>query len=182
MKLEHKQEVWRPVVGYESHYSVSSLGRVRREAPGHGATPGRILRATPDNYGYPTVALSKGGKVRRRKAHRLVAEAFLTGHRRGELVCHNDGNPANPVLSNLRWDTQSGNLRDTLIHGTHRSVGQTHCKRGHEFTPGSYYVYGTRRFCKACIKVRKRESKIRALEASLVSLQSELRWAREAGA
>lgn len=33
-------------------------------------------------------------------------------------ACHGDGNRANPVLSNLRWDTQSGNAGDRWKHGT----------------------------------------------------------------
>jgi hypothetical protein len=33
--------------------------------------------------------------------------------------CHNDNNPANCRLDNLRWDTQKGNLKDKVQHGTH---------------------------------------------------------------
>ena len=32
--------------------------------------------------------------------------------------CHNDGNPLNNELSNLRWDTHTSNLNDKLRHGT----------------------------------------------------------------
>ena len=175
-------EIWKPVSGYECHYSVSTLGRVRRDSAAHGATPGRILKHVFDMHGYPTVCLSVGGRVRRFKVHRLVAETFLDDRSGGDLVCHNDGNPGNPVLSNLRWDTQSGNMRDTLIHGTHRSVGQTHCRRGHEFAEGTYRVWRGHRFCRECERIRYKERKIRALEASLVSLQAELRHMREDGA
>jgi len=31
---------------------------------------------------------------------------------------HNDGNRANPYLSNLRWDTRKGNHADKVRHGT----------------------------------------------------------------
>src|ERR1051326_1667202 len=36
-------EEWRPVVGYEAYYEVSSLGRVRRIRKSRGAVVGRIL-------------------------------------------------------------------------------------------------------------------------------------------
>jgi hypothetical protein len=34
------------------------------------------------------------------------------------VACHNDGDPTNNALPNLRWDTQAGNLADRLAHGT----------------------------------------------------------------
>jgi len=46
--------------------------------------------------------------------------------------CHNDGNPENNYLENLRWDTHQSNIADSLHHGTrskppvHR--GETHPK------------------------------------------------------
>jgi hypothetical protein len=33
-------------------------------------------------------------------------------------ICHYDGNPGNDVLSNLRYDTPSGNAKDAFRHGT----------------------------------------------------------------
>jgi hypothetical protein len=32
--------------------------------------------------------------------------------------CHNDGNPANNRLDNLRWDTPKANCADKWAHGT----------------------------------------------------------------
>lgn len=32
--------------------------------------------------------------------------------------CHNNGNPADCALENLRWDTHANNLRDRWTHGT----------------------------------------------------------------
>jgi hypothetical protein len=84
-----------------------------------------------------------------------VAEAFLTGERGGENVCHGDGDPLNNRVTNLRWDNQSGNMKDALKHGTHQSVGQTCCKRGHEFTDENTYMHSGRRFCRSCARVRK---------------------------
>ena len=36
----------------------------------------------------------------------------------GMEACHNDGNPANNNLENLRWDTHKSNMWDKIKHGT----------------------------------------------------------------
>lgn len=38
-------------------------------------------------------------------------------------------------LTNLRWDSRSGNISDQVRDGTHNNARKTHCKWGHEFTP-----------------------------------------------
>jgi hypothetical protein len=45
--------------------------------------------------------------------------------------CHNDGDPFNNAVTNLRWDTRSGNLRDKIAHGTDYQLNKRICKRGH---------------------------------------------------
>lgn len=69
-------EAWRPVVGYEGVYEVSSFGRVRRVAPAFGANPGQVL-APIVNFGYLHVDLSCENVVQRYRIHRLVADAFI---------------------------------------------------------------------------------------------------------
>ena len=98
-------------------YSVSSLGRVRRDAPQRGATPGRILRQTLRETGYLTVSLSASGAVKTKKVHALVAEAFLGPRPPGMDVCHNNGIRTDNRAENLRYDTRAGNLSDRLAHG-----------------------------------------------------------------
>lgn len=49
--------------------------------------------------------------------HRLVLTAFVGPCPDGMQCCHNDGNPANNVLSNLRWDTPKANSADAARHG-----------------------------------------------------------------
>ena len=46
------EELWRPVVGYEGLYDVSSLGRIR-SAPRQG-TRGGILKPFGDGQGWAT--------------------------------------------------------------------------------------------------------------------------------
>jgi hypothetical protein len=58
------------------------------------------------------------GKGASRKVHRLVLEAFVGPCPPGMECCHNDGNPLNNRLDNLRWDTRRSNQLDRNRHGT----------------------------------------------------------------
>jgi len=148
-------ETWRPIVDWEGFYEVSDIGRVRRVflPPSEGY---RVMRPSMNQYGYPTVGLSRPGLVVRRAIHVLVAKAFLGPRLHGMEVCHNDGNSANAALTNLRYDTRSGNERDKIAHGTHANARKTHCKRDHEFTPENTYltVQGARE-CRTCARYRE---------------------------
>lgn len=146
-------EVWLPVVGYESAYLVSDLGRV------WSVRAGRDLKSTSSGRGYRSVTLCVQGKPSTKYVHHLVAAAFLGPRPTGHDVCHGDGNMLNNATANLRYDTRNGNMRDALKHGTHRSVAQTHCVNGHELTPDNVYIRRTastdgflkvRRSCKVC--------------------------------
>jgi hypothetical protein len=53
-----------------------------------------------------------------RSVHGLVAESFIGPRPAGKQVCHGDGNRANNVLGNLRYDTPVGNNADKKKHGT----------------------------------------------------------------
>lgn len=49
--------------------------------------------------------------------HKLVLEAFVGPCPDGLEGCHNDGNPSNCAVSNLRWDTHKSNMDDRKKHG-----------------------------------------------------------------
>lgn len=66
------QEEWRPVVGCESLYEVSSFGRVRSLKFGKI----RILKPGKVKKGYLFARLTKNGRVKNFYIHRLVWEAF----------------------------------------------------------------------------------------------------------
>jgi hypothetical protein len=50
--------------------------------------------------------------------HRIVLATFVGPCPDGYEACHNDGDPTNNNLSNLRWDTHRSNVDDTKRHGT----------------------------------------------------------------
>jgi hypothetical protein len=50
--------------------------------------------------------------------HRLVLQAFIGPCPEGYEACHEDGDPFNNRLSNLRWDTHVENIKDSIRHKT----------------------------------------------------------------
>jgi hypothetical protein len=115
-------ETWKPVVGYEGLYEVSDFGRVRSltRTTRAGKRHGRLrTHGVPNGRrGYPQLALCKDGKSTWVRVHVIVLEAFRGPRPKGMVACHNDGNPSNPVLANLRWSTATDNENDKRRHGT----------------------------------------------------------------
>lgn len=113
-------EVWAPIVGFESHYEVSSAGRVRslpRSAPMRNgvirAYPGRDLR--PGRSG-PYLSVCLGS--RSYHVHRLVALAFLGAPPPGRPhVNHLDNDGTHNAVQNLEWCSVSENLIHALRSG-----------------------------------------------------------------
>lgn len=111
---------WRPIVGFESHYSISERGDVMRTARGQRTKPGRILRHGTHRQGYGIVNLFVDGRNHTRLVHRLVAETFLGAAPAGKpLVRHLDGNPSNNHVSNLAWGDELENKADAAFHKEH---------------------------------------------------------------
>jgi NUMOD4 motif/HNH endonuclease len=121
-------ENWKPILGLESRYEVSDLGRVKslsfmqryllrngREA--FRRTRERIVAQQTINSGYTIVHLHFDGNRYAKLVHRLVAVNFVDGFDIGREVNHKDGNKANNAASNLEWTTRSGNLRHAVTAG-----------------------------------------------------------------
>lgn len=120
-----EKELWKPVLGYEGLYEVSSRGRVRslerkcRRKDGVTITIyGRMMRIQTDTYGYAVVHISKGGKHKTHRVHQMVLEAFDRPKPKELHGAHNNGNRKDNRIENLRWDTPSNNHRDRHRHGT----------------------------------------------------------------
>jgi hypothetical protein len=121
--LEGLSESWRPVYGYEREYSVSTLGRVRRNVPCANAKKGQILALIPDSFGYLKVHLYKAGAGKVHFIHRIVARAFLGELPRGLQVNHKDGDKENNTPSNLEYVTCSENMKHAHKIGLTNQVG-----------------------------------------------------------
>lgn len=118
-------EIWKDIPGYEGRYQASTEGRIRSvdrrvRLVAHGTettrpVKGQILRPGGGKDGHLSVVLGHGahGSL----VHQLVMLTFVGPPPAGMEVCHNDGNPANNALKNLRYDTRSENIKDVLRQG-----------------------------------------------------------------
>lgn len=98
------KEVWKTVEGYD--YVVSNRGRIKNNK-------GELIQPTScrKRGGYLQVGLSKSGKRRWFRVHRLVWEAFYGPVPDGYEINHKDTNPRNNRLENLNLLTRSENIR-----------------------------------------------------------------------
>ena len=118
-----RRERWRDVIRYVGLYRVSDWGRVKSlprrtcNRNGYYITKTRILRPRPNTDGYLTVAFYRNKKRQDFAVHLLVLEAFIGFCPSRMEACHNDGDPSNACLSNLRWDTHAANMQDRILHG-----------------------------------------------------------------
>lgn len=155
-------ERWLPVVGYVGLYEVSDCGRVRsvdrvlerggRWGPRKLRLRGQAIRPATKDYGHRFVSLSDhDGHESLRYVHVLVLEAFVGPRPDGLVTCHNDGDSANNRLDNLRWDTQSSNLHDTVAHGKHAAANKTRCPRNHLLRAPNLCSRPARRHHRSCL-------------------------------
>jgi hypothetical protein len=109
-------EIWKDIEGYVGFYQVSNFGRVKsveRESwngKSFFLKEERILKATPNHNGYPSVALCKNSKYKRLLVHRLVAKHFVENPNSHPIVNHKDEVKTNNHVANLEWCTYKYNL------------------------------------------------------------------------
>ena len=89
----------RPVRGWSGFYEVDATGTIYS-----------LSRVILRRNGVPKTI--PGGVL-----HQAVLMAFVGERPEGHEACHNDGNPANNVVANLRWDTRASNAADAVRHG-----------------------------------------------------------------
>ncbi|UOE45960.1 NUMOD4 motif-containing HNH endonuclease [Agromyces larvae] len=147
-------ERWRRVVGFEATHLVSDGGQVRtidRHDRLGRFRKGVALRPSTLNGGHQMVRLALDGNQKPALVHRLVLEAFVGPAPEGTEGCHNDGNPANNRLENLRWDTPSANHRDKREHGTDHNISKAQCPRGHDLVEPNLTANVLRRGHRGCL-------------------------------
>ena len=118
-------EKWKDILGYEGLYQVSNEGRVKSlerfvESVSHGEPCIRHiqecikqLQPHPIN-GYLQVNLSKDGKAKTYKVHRLVWEAFNGDIPEGMEIDHINAVRTDNRFENLRIATHQENLNNPL--------------------------------------------------------------------
>lgn len=130
-QYHEREELWRPVVGFEGRYEVSSHGRVRgltRNTRTIGGGFNRVVHArimnlsierAGKNLVYHRVKLCDGkGGGKRDSVSRLVAIAFLPNPNNLPCVDHICGTDGGDGVWNLRWCTYKENSNFELAKNT----------------------------------------------------------------
>lgn len=113
------KEIWKDIIGYIDIYMVSNYGRIKRFNKDNRYKSFKILKPHRVNkYGHLKIDLYKNSLRKTYHIHRLVLEAFIGSCPPGKEGCHNDGNPSNNFVDNLRWDTRLENIKDKIRHKT----------------------------------------------------------------
>ena len=106
------KEIWKPVIGYEGLYEVSSMGRLKRKH--RISAQGRVLEEkimkTPIGVqGYKIVGL-RDGTSKSFRLHSLIAQAFLGPKPSGYVIDHLNGVRHDNRVSNLEYVTPRENI------------------------------------------------------------------------
>lgn len=117
------EEVWKPVVGYEGLYEVSSKGRVRSLPFKHSNC--KVLKLTQRNNGYLFLTLSKNRVQKPHSVHRLVAMAFIPNPDNKPTVNHKNEIRTDNRVENLEWAT----YYEQNHYGTHLQKAKSSLKR-----------------------------------------------------
>lgn len=114
------KEEWRDIKGYEGHYQISNLGRVKslyfKNRQGKIFRE-KILKQNFDNMGYLFVGLSNNGTLKTTKIHRLVAETFIDNPNNYKTINHINGVKTDNRVENLEWCTQKYNVQQAYKNG-----------------------------------------------------------------
>jgi hypothetical protein len=126
LDLDWKIEKWENIKGYEGHYLISNLGRVKSVK----FNSFKILKTFVNDNGYIQLRLCVNGSCKSRKVHQLVAESFL-GHKVNgfELVVnHKNFNRKDNRHINLEIISTRENTSHRKIKSSSKYAGVTWCK------------------------------------------------------
>ena len=99
-------EEWKPVVGYEELFEVSSCGNFRN------CRNKKLLKQYLHCNGYYLIGTKIGGRKGKNKTfkvHREVAKSFVENPQQKPVVNHIDGIKINNCKENLEWVTYKEN-------------------------------------------------------------------------
>ena len=128
------EEIWKDIfyvdiindeiVDFRGLYQVSNLGNIKSMSDNHRKHRNKILK-TRIKTDYVVVNLSKNGKSKDYRVHRLVAYMFIPNNDKNKWqVNHKDENHKNNNVNNLEWCTPKYNSN----YGTRNERGANNRK------------------------------------------------------
>lgn len=113
------REVWKSIEGYEDHYQVSNLGRIKSLyfKNRHGVVYREKILKAGFNGKYYQITLSNNGKTKMYQVHRLVAMAFVKNDNDYKIVNHVNCDKTDNRAINLEWCNQSHNIKEAYRLG-----------------------------------------------------------------
>lgn len=119
-----KNEIWKPIAGFEGFYEVSNMGRVRsldrtvyfKNGKTKRDYKGQILKQKYHN-GYALVNLNKNKNLSVLAVHILVAKAFVPNPNNLPIVNHKSGVKSDNCYTNLEWCTSAYNNKHAVENG-----------------------------------------------------------------
>lgn len=120
------EEIWMPVVGYETKYKISSIGRLKNIRTDHLKKPQKTMR------GYTDYGLWDGNKKKLIKAHKMVWYAFAGEIPSGMQINHINGNKRDNRIENLEIVSGRDNVnhahlgrkQSSMFPGVHKYKGR----------------------------------------------------------
>jgi len=109
------KEIWKDVVGYETIFIISNMGRV------FSKRTNKILKQGKVKSGYSVLSTRVEGVCKCFRIHRLVAMAFIDNLNDLPEVNHKDGNKNNNIVSNLEWVTGKENVQHAFKMGLNKA-------------------------------------------------------------
>lgn len=106
-------EIWKEINGYDGRYSVSNMGNVKTKGKflkEFKNAPESLIKPHNNGFDYLQIRITKSGKTKTYRLHRLVAEYFIPNENLFKTeVNHIDGNKFNNCVANLEWVTPQEN-------------------------------------------------------------------------
>lgn len=98
----------------------------------------KFIKPYHDRDGYVFYRMSNKSREFQRKAHRLVAMAYLPNPHNKSDVNHIDGKKDNNILFNLEWATKSENAKHAWNNGLQKRQ-RSHAKKVIDTNTGTQY-------------------------------------------
>jgi hypothetical protein len=164
-------EEWRPVLGWEDLYHVSSLGRVKRVK---GNKLSLFLKPAKVKKGYLQVALSRNSKKKYIRVHKMVAMAFIGPMPDGHEINHKDLNKENCCYSNLEYLTHQQNIDHAKDNGALKAmIGE---KNGSSKLKNNDIVEIRRSYNSGKISYKELANKFKISKSSIAYIIKGERW------